>query len=83
MRLIESTVVAFRFDAVQSGKLTSGRTQKHRVKDLFPRRGVETGDASGKAPTFAEKSNTLSRQASNRCRREAMTFPFLLRNDAD
>ena len=31
----KSTAVAFRFDAVQSGKLTSG-TQKHCVKNLFP-----------------------------------------------
>ena len=31
----KSTAVAFRFDAVQSGKLTRG-TQKHRVKDLLP-----------------------------------------------
>jgi hypothetical protein len=31
----KSTAVAFRFDAVQSGKLTRG-TQKHCVKNLFP-----------------------------------------------
>jgi len=51
--------LAFRFDPVQGGKLTSG-TQKGGVKDLFP---WCRGDwrPSGNAPTFAEKSNTLSR----------------------
>jgi hypothetical protein len=59
MRFESAPLWAFRFDEVQGGKLTSG-IQKHRVKDLFP---WCNGDwrPSGKAPTFEEKSNTLSR----------------------
>jgi len=33
--LAKNTLSAFRFDAVQGGKLTSG-SQKHGIKDLFP-----------------------------------------------